>query len=315
MTMTTTREKLLAAAVAALMLLWGGNRLWAKYNNSLAAKRAQLYAARERLSEAETNLQMGQFAMEQLDAWQARSLPADREAAPSLYRIWLEARLKDAGLSVDEFQPAQRVAPAAGFSAVGYTINARGSLKSLTNFLDAYYRSTLMQQITRLQLRPDTNPAHLNISLQTEALILPGTTNEAIPEGVAGRSRKSKAADYVATIEGRNLFAVYKPPRPEPAPTAARPPRTRPQFDDARHAYFTATIQVDGRCQAWIHVRTTNETLRVFAGDAVKVGQFDGQIVAIEPRSIIVKSGDDELRVELGHNLRDGKAPAKTEEG
>ena len=76
-----------------------------------------------------------------------------------------------------------------------------------------------------------------------------------------------------------------------------------------------ARSRVDGRYQAWIHVRTTNETLRLFEGDDVKVGQFDGKIVSIEPRAIVVKSGDEELRVELGQNLRDGKAVSQTDAG
>lgn len=311
----TMREKILAAAVAVMVLLWGGNRMWIRYNASLATKRTQLIAAQERLGEAKLALAQGEAAMNQLDGWQQRSLPADREAAQSLYRVWLETQFKAAGLTVEEFQPAQRLTPAVGYSAVGYTVNAHGPLKSLTNFLHEYYRSTLLQQITRLQLRPDVNPAQLKISLQTEALILPGTGNETLPEGIAERSAKPQAADYATSIGGRNVFAVYKPPRPEPPPGTARVAPPKPEFDDAKHAYFTATIQVDGRYQAWIHVRTTNETLRLFEGDEMKVGLFNGKIVSIEPRLIVVKSGDEELRVELGHNLRDGKAAAKTEAG
>jgi hypothetical protein len=309
----TMREKMLAAAVAAMVLLWGGSRMWNRYNASIATKRTQLIAAQERLGEAKLALAQGEAAMSQLDDWQSRSLPADREAAQSLYRVWLETQLKAAGLTVEEFQPLQRLSPAAGYSAVGYTVNAHGPLKSLTNFMHEYYRSTLLQQITRLQLRRDVNPQQLKISLQTEALILPGTANENLPEGVAERTAKPAAADYAKSIDSRNVFTAYRPPRPEPPPSAARNTPTPPKFDDAKFAYFTATIQVDGRYQAWIHIRTTNETLRLFEGDAVKVGQFDGKIVSIEPRSIVVKSGDEELRVELGQNLRDGKAAAKTE--
>jgi hypothetical protein len=310
----TTREKILAAAVAAMVLLWGGGRMWTRYNNSMAAKRTQLIAAQERLGQAKLALAQGEAAMNHLDAWQQRSLPADREAAQSLYRVWLETQLKAAGLTVEEFLPAQRLTPAVGYSAVGYTVNAHGTLKSLATFLHEFYRSRLLQQITRLQLRPDANPAQLRISLQTEALILPGTANEKLPDGVAKRSAKPKAADYADSIGARNLFTAYRPPRPELPPGVARAAPPKPEFDDAKHAYFTATIQVDGRYQAWIHVRTTNETLRLFEGDEVKVGLFDGKIVSIEPRLIVVKSGDEELRVKLGENLRDGKA-AKAKAG
>ncbi len=221
----TNREKILAAAVAAIVLLWGGGRMWTRYNASIAERRTQLLAAEERLGQARLALAQGQAAIGQIDDWKERSLPTDREAAQSLYRVWLETQFKAAGLTVEEFQPAQRLTPAAGYTAIGYTINAHGPLKSLTNFMHAYYRSPLLQQITRLQLRPDTNPQQLKISLQTEALILAGAANETIPEGVAERSAKAKASDYAESIGGRNVFTVYRAPRPNrrrPRPASRR---------------------------------------------------------------------------------------------
>jgi hypothetical protein len=311
----TKREKLLAAAVAAMVLLFGGGKLWTRYSTSLANKRTQLVAAQERLGTAMLQLAMGKEATDQLDEWQNRSLPVDREAAQTMYRVWLEQQMKASGLVVEEFQPLQRLAPAAGYSAIGYTMNVHGNVQALTKFLHAYYRSKLLQQITRMQLQPDTNLGQLKISLQTEALILPGTVNDALPTGIVERSAKKNANDYAKSIGGRNVFSVYRPPRPERPVTASRPVTPPQKFDDAKFAVFTGTIQIDGRYQAWIHVRTTNETLRLFEGDEVKVGEFDGKIVSIEPRAIVVQSGEEQLRVNLGQNLRDGKAKAAEETG
>jgi len=311
----TQREKILAAAVAAMVLLWGGGRLWTKYNAAIATKRTQRIAAQERLGQAELALAKGEAATNQLKDWRKRSLPADRETAQSLYRVWLETRFKAAGLSVEEFQLVQRLTRGEGYSTVGYTVNAHGPLKSLTNLLHEYYRSTLLQQITRLQLRPDTNPAQLKITLQTEALLVSGTANEKLPEGVAERSAKSKADEYAKSIGERNLFAVYRPPRAEPSPSEARSTPLPAKFDDAKFAFFSGTVQTGGRIQAWINVRTTGETLRLFEGDDVNVGLFEGKVVSIESRAIVIKSGDEELRVKLGDNLRDGKATARTEAG
>lgn len=178
----------------------------------------------------------------------------------------------------------------------------------------------MLQQITRLQLRPNgTDASQLSVTLQTEALILPGNTREDVPEGTSNRLAKESADDYVKAIGERNLFATYSPPKPPGAPTdtVRKEPPPKPPFDDAKFAFVTGIVNVGGRPQAWITVRTTGEVLRLFEGDAVKVGLFDGQIVSIEPRAVVLKSGDEEFRVEVGHNLREpkGKPGAKTEEG
>lgn len=306
----TKREKILAAAVGLMVLFFGGGRLWTKYNTALAAKRSQLLAAQERLGAAKLELAKGEAAVRQIQEWQDRSLPADREAAQMMYRVWLEQQLKASGLVVEEFLPLQRLAPAAGFSAIGYTMNVHGKMQSLTKFLHAFYRSELLQQITRMQLRPDTNPAQLKISLQTEALILPGTFNEKLPTGVVQRTSKQNANEYSQSIGGRNVFTVYRPPRPERPTTASRPAPQPPKFDDAKFAMFSGTIESNGRPQAWINVRTTGETLRVFIGDDVKVGELEAKVVSIEPRAMVIKVGEEELRVRLGESLRDGKPKA-----
>ena len=263
----TMREKMLAAAVAAMVLLWGGNRMWNRYNASIAVKRTQLIAAQERLGEAKLAFAQGEAAMSQLDDWQSRSLPANREAAQSLYRVWLETQLKAAGLTVEEFQPLQRLTPAVGYSAVGYTVNAHGPLKSLTNFLHEYYRSNLLQQITRLQLRPDMNPAAAQ-DLAADRSTDPAGHGQREAARGCRRADGETGGDRLRNVDRR--AATCSPSTARRAPSrrhrAARDTPPPPKFDDAKFAYFTATIQVDGRYQAWIHIRTTNETLRLFEG-------------------------------------------------
>ena len=42
-------------------------------------------------------------------------------------------------------------------------------------------------------------------------------------------------------------------------------------------------------------------------GDPIKVGEFEGRVVTIEPRALVVQTGDKTLRIKLGTVLRDGK--------
>ena len=58
--------------------------------------------ARAKLQEAERKLKVGIAAAQQMDDWQKRSLPSNYEKALSLYKAWLLAKAKDAGLSVTD---------------------------------------------------------------------------------------------------------------------------------------------------------------------------------------------------------------------
>jgi Type II secretion system (T2SS), protein M subtype b len=304
------REKILAAAVLSLFVLWGGGKLWGRYNESLANQRAALIAAQGKLDDAKLALEWGRMAVKQLEVWQMQSLPADRDVAQTLYREWLRAKCSDAGVTLDDIQTDQRTTRTEAYTTIGYTITAHGSLKAVASLLYSFYRSSQLQQITRMQVRPGADTGQLSVLLQIEALVLPGSTNTAkLPEGVSSRLAKASVEDYVKSITGRNLLIAYAPPRAEPPAGAAHTEPPKPKFDDAEFAFVTGIVEVDGRLQAWITVRTTAEELRVFAGDAVKVGQFEGKVVSIAPRTIVLKSGDEEVHVALGHSIREVAKP------
>jgi hypothetical protein len=305
------REKILAAAVLSLLVLWGGSKLWSRYSDSLANQRSALIAAQSKLDDAKLNLERGRMAVKQMEAWQQRSLPADRDVAQTLYREWIRSKCSEAGITIDDIQPDQRTAPTVAYTTIGYTITAHGSLKAVASLLYSFYRSTLLQQITRLQVRPGGDAGQLSIVMQVEALVLPGSANTAkLPTGESDRLAKASADEYLKSITGRNLLTAYSPPRPElpPSSTAHTEP-PKPKFDDAEFAYVTGIVEVGGRAQVWITVRTTGEVLRLFAGDPVKVGQFEGKIVSIEPRTLVLSSDKGEVRVQVGHPLHEPTKP------
>ena len=289
--------------------------MWGRFQLSLDQKQSQLNAAREKLGNAKLTLEKARKAMTQLGDWQERSLPDNREVAQSLYRVRLENQFKDAGLAIDDIQPDRRVVPTDAYTAIGYTVTARGTIKSLATLLFDFYRSPLLQQITYLQLQPSADPSQLMVTFKAEALMVRGSKREDLPTGTTERPAKASAEEYVESITGRNLMAVYSPPKPAPVQTAEAPKPVVPKFDDAKFAYVTGIVQVEGRLQAWINVRTTGETLRVFEGDAVKVGSLEGNVLSIEPRRIVLKLEDEELKVELGRNLREDSEEKKTEAG
>ena len=102
---------------------------------------------------------------------------------------------------------------------------------------------------------------------------------------------------------------VESPPPAEVADRDPEPPKLG--FDDARHAFVTAIMQVDTRPQIWIHVRATGEQFRLHEGDAVEVGSVKGTIGRIGERTAEIVTDDGRIVVGLGESLLEAtKLPA-----
>src|SRR5262245_46282916 len=145
----TKREKILAAFVVGVLLLWGVKSLKTRFDDALAEKRATLNSTREQLGAAQLELERGREAVTKMETWQERSLPSGTMQAQQLYRTWLLERCKTAGLNVEQIEPDQRLSSSNAYSAIGYKITAVGTVKSLATLLFDFYRSRLLQQITR----------------------------------------------------------------------------------------------------------------------------------------------------------------------
>jgi hypothetical protein len=298
------REKILASIVVGIGAIFVVQFLWGSYRGALRTRATQLTAAKQDLTNINLAIEKGQQSLRKLKAWQKRSLPANREKAISLYKAWLLAKAKDAGLTVEAITPAMRQTSKAAYTSIGYSMTATGSLSSVTALLHEFYRAPQLQQITLLRLLRPVGASQVQITFDVEALILPGAeATDTLPEGESKRLALASLADYQKSLGERDLMNVYTPPRP---PVARRDPPPTPKFDDSEHARFSGSIGVGEDFQAWIHVRTTGETLHLRPGDTFKVGQLEGQIVSVESRSMVYQAGDKKYRVTLDQPLRNG---------
>jgi hypothetical protein len=299
------REKLLAAIVVAIAVILGGRFVYGRYQGAIESRRSELATAKEELADINLAIEKGQYSLRRLEKWQKRSLPANRENAQSLYKAWLLAKAKEAGLTVDDITPAARQSSKDAYKTIGYTLAGSGSLSSVSALLYEFYRAPQLQQVTQLRLLRPVGASQIEVTFDVEALILPGAeATDSLPEGESKRLALASLADYQKSLGDRDLTNVYTPPKPA---VAARPdPPPPPKFDDAEHARFSASIGVGDKFQAWVHVRTTGETLHLHPGDTFKVGQLEGQIVSVEPRSMVYQAGDKKYRVSLDQPLRKG---------
>ncbi|MCI0332377.1 MAG: hypothetical protein L0228_04035 [Planctomycetes bacterium] len=300
------REKMLALLILLLVAAWGAKSLYGRYQRALDIRTSEVTDAQKRLFAVNRKLAKGRAAVGQMQEWQTRSLPEDREKALTLYKAWLLEKAKEAGLEVNDINPSTRPSGSTAYTAIGYQIKATGSLSAVVAMLYEFYRSPQLHQVTQLQLSRPQGASQIQVSLDVEALSLPGAAaTDKLPEGDSKRLKLASVDEYKKTLEDRDLVDVYTPPRD--TTTVRRDPPAPPKFDDAEQAHFTAAVGPTGALQAWINVRTTGETLHLAAGEPLKVGAIDGKIVSIEQRSLVYESDGKKYRVALGESLRKGK--------
>jgi hypothetical protein len=305
----TKREQTLLAGVVGIVGLWGVWSGWQRFQDAQSDRQARLENARQAVADAQLEQSKAQATLRQLEAWQAESLPTDIDQAQSEYRAWLIAQGEAAGLQLDDVKLAGSQSRGDAYSAISYTAEAQGDLSQLAKFLHRFYSAGALHKLTKLQITRLGGSQQIKASLGIEALSVRGATRDAgMPEVVPLAS--GDEAKYVGDLSSRNLFAKYVPPAPPKPPepkVVKKDPPPPPKFDDAEHAYLTGIVQD----QAWIHVRTKDETLRLKAGDKLQVGLLEGDIVSVEQRAITYKTSEGTFSVSLGQPIRPGAAIAK----
>ncbi|TWT67013.1 hypothetical protein Pla123a_44420 [Posidoniimonas polymericola] len=312
----TQRERVLLIGVILTLALWGGWKGLQWRQQAMSDLRSEQRALDQQLAAADLERLKTQRDIERLEQWQQQSLPADTQVAQTEYRAWLMDQLNEAGLSFNNVRRVGARPEGSAYTSITYTAHAEGKVPQLTKFLYSFYRSAQLHKLTRLKLDPLPDGGAVAMDITVESLIVDGTTRkEGLSEGESDRLALGELADYLASIEGRNVFVEYTPPPPpkkDPPPQVAekRPePPPKPKFDDAKHAHFTAVVGKGDAQQAWINVRTTGKTLYVSEGDAIKVGQFDGTVKSIDAaaRRLYIESEGKVYGVPFGASLSEGE--------
>jgi hypothetical protein len=309
----TKREQTLLAGVVGIVGLWALGSGWQRFQDAQSELQARLESARQAVADAQLEQSKAQSTLRRLEAWQAQSLPTDIDRAQSEYRAWLIAQGEAAGLQLDDVKLAGSQQRGEAYTAISYSAEAQGDLAQLAKFLYRFYSAGALHKLTKLQITPLAGGQQLKAAFGIEALSVRGATrDEGMPEPVPLAS--GDEAQYVSELTCRNLFAKYVPPAPPKPPepkVVKKEPPPPPKFDDAEHAYLTGIVQD----QAWIHVRTKDETLRLKAGDKLKVGLLEGDIVSVEQRAITYKTSEGTFSVSLGQPIRPGAAVSKSDAG
>ncbi len=294
------REKYLAGAVAALVILWGGTVGWDRYQEALLRNENQQLAAEQELSQARAAAARGQRAQRLLADWRKQSLPTDLDIAKSLYQDWLRQQLIEAGLVVRELNENSSRSTQRHFNQATYVVNAQGALAELTDFLYRFYQSNHLHRISAATLTPTTTRRSLSVSLTVDALSLPDCRRtDRLAEGSSETLTEplEKIRDLIVS---RNVFLPY-------SPGGSEGPSSRQVADnsdaEAAQAFITSMTYGEGGWQMSIRMRDSGRIRYFRQGDSIQIGHFSGKIVELDGRRAIVSSKSQKLVILLGQNL------------
>jgi hypothetical protein len=301
------REKKLGLAVLAVLVLAGTWFGWNKFQDSLRARRAVRTTAEENLRDVEFQLAKAKYAAQQVTAWEEQSLPRDKSIAQSVYQSWLIDQLEESKLQFRDVVPTGTGSRSKSYEGLAFNVEAEGDLSAIIRFLHAFHRSNALHKITLLHLRPAQQGGNLNVTLNVEALVMPTTSRASgMPDGASKRLAAAEVDHYLTTIVARNPFVPHKPLPPKVELTAATEEPKPAPFDESSQAKLTGIVQAGAELQAWVKVLTTNENLRLTAGDELKVGALAGKVVEVRPRQMVIEVDGKRLVINLGKSLRDG---------
>lgn len=309
------RERWLATIAGVLLLLAAGQFLYGTVQAAFDERHARLNDFEKEAGDKQAMIARGQRARGRLKEWQRRSLPSDLELARSLYQNWLVGLVDQASFARARVNSSPVVTKRGVYYRLPFTVSGQGTLEQVTRFLYDFYKADHLHQVWRLNLKPIESgeaarkPAELDVLLSIEALVLPGADRRSeLASAPADRLAWGKLEDYLKPIVERNVFAPFSPAPPavaqsDPTAAAAQPP----DFDTAKHAFVTAVLDVGGKPQVWLNVRTTGELLKLDEGDEFQVGTFRGTIERIGALAVEILADGRRQLVPLGKSLRDSQ--------
>jgi hypothetical protein len=291
----THREKVLAVAVAASAVLWGGMRGVNRYRIAVDRNEGVASKAAAALDDAEFAVARGEKAKRQLIEWAKRSLPADRDFAKSLYQDWVRKELAAAGLTIESLTDKTLNRRTPHFGELSLEARAGGTLEQLTDFLYKFYAAPHLHRISAATLTPSDNGAKLAVILGVDALILPDSPRTS--ELASGEEQKLPHTkdEFRTSLTGRNVFVPHTPGA-DPAATQASGAHVSMIVSDG-----------DGSFHLWIHVDAPEKTHKFKLGDNVEFGSFSGTLIEIDVIHAEFETKDGRVEVRLGQNLGEVK--------
>jgi hypothetical protein len=284
--MFADRKKILIFLVGAIVLWFVGG--WV-YDNLFVApienqqKKKELYLSR--IKEYKRDILKIKNEAKILEELNRRCLPSDTAVARSLYQGWLLELVNHVGLvdpKVNSSEPASR--SKGKYHLLTFSVNGRGTLNQLIQFLFEFYRAGHLHQIRSIGLTPLSGGSLFSYTFRIEAISLPGADRkDRLTDLTSARLVSDNLDEYRAIVE-RDFFATG-------ADTAAD------------QVIFSSVIDVDGQKEVWLRSQADDRTIKIHQGETFEAGTMQGRLIEINGSDIIIESNGFRWLLTLGDPL------------
>ena len=298
----TQREKILAAGVAGVVLLFAGQMVWSNIQAGFAAKEGTIEALKKKKSDQDLASKQGIVSTQRLSKVQPRSASKKEEFARATYQRWLIELADQVELEDYSELSVGGTADKDGFHTYKFQLRGNGNLQHVTRLLHAYYTKPFLHRISRLDVRPASNQkdtGRLLITLESEVMSLP-TSKDLQPVLKSDDSLLAKSLeDYEQSILNRNLLAgENQPPKMAPSKTVEATKGLRVEYTvDAKDTNPSQVVNfaVEGEAPKGLTVDSKSGKVN-WTGN--EIGDYSFTIVATDS-GIPVKSSKQQVTVKV----------------
>ena len=233
----TTRERTMAVILIAFILVAGGGFFGYQFVLApLQARDGQIAAMNRDIADRQEKVAAIVKRKSELERWQRQSLPADVDAARRDYEEELSKMLRASGfeagsLTIVPKPPDAKTVPQLAtkkpiYTKLIFTVQLKGDLASLVDFMGRFYKLRLLHQIRNMTVQkpvgseirtaaPGGSPGNstpstdLDVTLTIEALVLDNAEQRKtlLPDkAVDVPSVLARSESQYAMIAGKNLF-------------------------------------------------------------------------------------------------------------
>lgn len=219
------REKILAAGVGLVLLLFVGNYFWESIRKGFETKQNEILNLTKQRDDQKLQITAGAIAKSKLNRLVSQSLPSNEEKARAQYLEWL-INLADECKLIDPLPKSMGDSVEKDlYQSFRFQLSGTGTVENATKLLHAFHAKDYLHRVLRFDMQPLPNskiPNQLKIALDCEVLALKNAKPEQPAPGNNAPRLDRALEEYQNSIVGRNIFApTNNPPVFEKSKTLA----------------------------------------------------------------------------------------------